>query len=50
VWHYACRYGGRSLFVNVAPKMKDWTEAIIAAACVTIFVVWCTAIIAMYWE
>ena len=28
--------------------MKDWTEAFIAAACVTIFIVWCTAIIAMY--
>lgn len=29
--------------------MKDWTLAFIAAVCVTIFVVWCTAIIAMYW-
>jgi len=28
--------------------MKDWSEAIIAASCVAIFVVWCTAIIAMY--
>jgi hypothetical protein len=49
VWHYACRYGGRSLFVNVAPKMNYWTEAIVALCIFIILIIWCGGVIFMFW-